>query len=442
MMEMARTRTRPTRQDTIDQLIDGARRAFVDRGFYGASIEDICASAGLTRGAFYSAFGRKEDLFFVLYDRMISEVGALFIAGLDRAARSDLDPVEALFQSLTEHFPIGRDWYVLNAEFTLFAVRDADAASALAARRHALRLMIADKLDLALARTHHRATVSTELLARAVIALAADGLGQSLIEPDALGASTLLRSFMAPLVRSLSVPDDAWTADREAADDIAETPVADDPKSSERAAPEIEPGRDARRRLLAAAQTAFLRDGYGKARLSDIATMAEISKKTIYAHAPSKSALFAAVVRDAIGQTVVETQLDPDGDLADTLGAYLTRYAQRCFSEVGVAVYGLVVSEAKQFPDLVQAYLDAARNVASAELAVFLKARAARGMRIVGSAESAANMLIEMVVAEPLRLAALGMAPRPDASEIARRIDEAVTVFLNGASDILPAGER
>ena len=205
---MVRARTRPTRQDTINQLIDGARSAFVERGFYGASIDHICASAGLTRGAFYSAFGKKEDLFFALYDRMITDASTLFIAGLDRAARDDLDPIDALFEALAEHFPIGREWYVLNAEFTLFAIRDIDAARSLAERRHALRSVIIEKLGVALARSRRTALISPELFARAVIGLADSGLGQSLIEPDALGSSTLLRTFMAPLVRSLSAVGD------------------------------------------------------------------------------------------------------------------------------------------------------------------------------------------------------------------------------------------
>jgi AcrR family transcriptional regulator len=205
---MARVRTRPTRQDTINQLIDGARRAFVERGFYGASIDHICASAGLTRGAFYSAFGKKEELFFALYDRMITDVSSLFIAGLDRAARDDLDPIDALFTALAEHFPIGREWYVLNAEFTLFAIRDVEAARSLAVRRHALRAMIVEKLSVALTRSRRRAIIPPELFARAVIGLADSGLGQSLIEPEALDSTTLLQTFMAPLVHSLSVSND------------------------------------------------------------------------------------------------------------------------------------------------------------------------------------------------------------------------------------------
>jgi AcrR family transcriptional regulator len=434
---MARARTRPTRQDTVDQLIDGARRAFVERGFYGASIDNICASAGLTRGAFYSAFGKKEDLFFALYDRMISNVGELFIAGLDRAAQDHLDPVEALFQSLAEHFPIDRDWFVLNSEFTLFAIRDAEAAKALAARRHALRLVIADKLDVALARSGRTAAVPSELFARAVIALAADGLGQSLIEPGALGPTALVQAFMAPLVRSLATPDASEDVEATLAEGSSSARTYPRAGDVEGAASESNVDSDGRRRLLAAARAAFLRDGYGKTRLSDIAATAEISKKTIYTHAPSKSALFAAVVREAIGRAVEGDRLDLDDgrDLADALEAYLTDYARRCFSETGVAVYGLVVSEAKQFPELVQAYLDAARNVAIAELAAFLQSRAGAGMRIVGSAESGASMLIEMAVAEPLRLAALGLAPRPRPDEIERRVEEAVAVFLNGVAD-------
>jgi AcrR family transcriptional regulator len=434
---MVRVRTRPTRQDTINQLIDGARRAFVERGFYGASIDVICASAGLTRGAFYSAFGKKEDLFFALYDRMISDVSAVFIEGLDRAARDELDPVDALFEALAGHFPIDRDWYVLNAEFTLFAIRDADAGRALAERRRALRMVIVDKLELALARSRRKTTISSELFARAVIGLAVDGLGQSLIEPEALGPTTLLQTFMAPLVQSLSVPNGGEKHGAEAQSMRAYEPAALATIGREQAATGLEPDADVRRRLLAAAQAAFLRDGYGKTRLSDIAAAAEISKKTIYAHVASKSDLFAAVVHEAIGQAVGDDRLDPDGsrDFADTLGGYLNHYARSWFSDVGIAVYGLVVSEAKQFPDLIQAYLDAARNGASAQLAALLKAKAEQGMKIVGSPESAANMLIEMVVAEPLRLAALGIAPPPRQIEIARRVEEAVTVFLNGSGE-------
>jgi AcrR family transcriptional regulator len=51
------------RAQTRAALLDAAARVFVDRGFAGASVEAIAAEAGYTRGAFYSNFATKEELF-------------------------------------------------------------------------------------------------------------------------------------------------------------------------------------------------------------------------------------------------------------------------------------------------------------------------------------------------------------------------------------------
>jgi AcrR family transcriptional regulator len=56
--------TRAQRQaETRSALIDAAARVFAERGFGGASVEAIADEAGYTRGAFYSNFESKEELF-------------------------------------------------------------------------------------------------------------------------------------------------------------------------------------------------------------------------------------------------------------------------------------------------------------------------------------------------------------------------------------------
>lgn len=56
--------TRAERQArTRAALIDAAARVFVERGFAATSVEAIVAEAGFTRGAFYSNFSTKEELF-------------------------------------------------------------------------------------------------------------------------------------------------------------------------------------------------------------------------------------------------------------------------------------------------------------------------------------------------------------------------------------------
>ena len=45
------------------RILDSARREFLARGFEGASLQSICADAGVTTGALYKRYKGKADLF-------------------------------------------------------------------------------------------------------------------------------------------------------------------------------------------------------------------------------------------------------------------------------------------------------------------------------------------------------------------------------------------
>ena len=67
-------KTREERQaETRQALLDAAAAVVVDRGLAGASVEAICAKAGFTRGAFYSNFESKEQLFVELLQQRVYE---------------------------------------------------------------------------------------------------------------------------------------------------------------------------------------------------------------------------------------------------------------------------------------------------------------------------------------------------------------------------------
>ncbi|VWB91088.1 TetR family transcriptional regulator [Burkholderia lata] len=53
------------------------------KGYVAASVEDIAAAAGFTRGAFYSNFSSKSDLLLELLERDHAEVQADFQAIFD-----------------------------------------------------------------------------------------------------------------------------------------------------------------------------------------------------------------------------------------------------------------------------------------------------------------------------------------------------------------------
>jgi AcrR family transcriptional regulator len=70
-----RARKRLTRKEkqaeTRKRLLDAAERVFLRRGLQGSSVEEIAAEAGFTRGAFYSNFESKDELFVeLLQDRV------------------------------------------------------------------------------------------------------------------------------------------------------------------------------------------------------------------------------------------------------------------------------------------------------------------------------------------------------------------------------------
>ena len=66
--------TRKQRQaQTRARLLEAAQRVFLRRGLQGSSVEEIAAEAGFTRGAFYSNFESKNQLFIeLLHERVYS----------------------------------------------------------------------------------------------------------------------------------------------------------------------------------------------------------------------------------------------------------------------------------------------------------------------------------------------------------------------------------
>ncbi|BCP36313.1 hypothetical protein MINTMi198_16830 [Mycobacterium intracellulare M.i.198] len=56
-------RTRPTRGEVRDRILDAASKVFAAEGFAGATIDAIGQAAGFTKGAVYSNFESKDELF-------------------------------------------------------------------------------------------------------------------------------------------------------------------------------------------------------------------------------------------------------------------------------------------------------------------------------------------------------------------------------------------
>jgi len=110
-----------TSAERREQLLEIARALFAERGFEGASIEEIATRAGVSKPIVYEHFGGKEGLYAVVVDREMSSLldaitGALTSSGhprelLEQAAFALLDYVESSsdgFRILVRDSPVAQ----------------------------------------------------------------------------------------------------------------------------------------------------------------------------------------------------------------------------------------------------------------------------------------------------------------------------------------------
>src|ERR1700756_4882956 len=99
------SRKRLTREDsrelTTARLLEAAQKLIAKKGLDAASVENITAAAGYSRGAFYSNFSSKDDLFIELL-RCEHEQAMLEFNQL-RESELPLDEVEKRTRELYSH---------------------------------------------------------------------------------------------------------------------------------------------------------------------------------------------------------------------------------------------------------------------------------------------------------------------------------------------------
>lgn len=132
------------RAETRARLIAAAFEVFAEKGFGHVRIEDVCAAAGYTRGAFYSQFETLEELFFLLYDEWANRT-----ADQVRKAMEGIDPtsdLEATVDRIVSTLLLEREWLLIKMDFLLYAARTPGLAQRWEVHRAQLRAAIEERL--------------------------------------------------------------------------------------------------------------------------------------------------------------------------------------------------------------------------------------------------------------------------------------------------------
>jgi len=82
-----------------NQIIQAANKMFVQRGFRQTTIKDICDSSGLGPGTLYNYIYKKEDILYLVYDKLTT---MLTKAGRNLIGYNDNEPLDQLIYCLEE----------------------------------------------------------------------------------------------------------------------------------------------------------------------------------------------------------------------------------------------------------------------------------------------------------------------------------------------------
>ena len=152
---------------TRGRILDAARRLFLRDGFHATSLEQISAEAGFTKGAVFSNFASKADLFLALLDLRIAER----TEELDRALAAPEPTLESEVRRAaraymeTAHRPA--DWSLLVTEFWAHASRDPGLRRELAIRHQRVLGALAERMESTAARLKLRFVLPARQLAKA-----------------------------------------------------------------------------------------------------------------------------------------------------------------------------------------------------------------------------------------------------------------------------------
>jgi AcrR family transcriptional regulator len=195
------------RQQTRDVLVDAAAQVFAERGFEGASLEEIAERAGYSRGAIYKNFGGKDELFLAVNQRHNERAVARFAELIEELDSGGWNPasVPELAAEWRRMFFRDAELYILGTEFNLYVLRHPEVRPKLVEYMARNVAMIADFMEQMAAGAGVELPYPSELLARMLLS-ASDGFQQTMrLDPE---GPDLVEPFLDLFIRAVSASDD------------------------------------------------------------------------------------------------------------------------------------------------------------------------------------------------------------------------------------------
>ncbi len=169
-------------EETRTHILEAALRRFANHGYSAASVDEICAEAGVSKGAFYHHFPSKQALFLELLNEWLDTIDAKF-----QAARKNSVPetLLAFTEMLPGIFAAADGRLPMFLEFWLQASRDETVWQATIAPYQRYQQYFTALVEQGQAEGSFRAEIDASAAAKAIVGLAVGLLLQGLLTAEA-----------------------------------------------------------------------------------------------------------------------------------------------------------------------------------------------------------------------------------------------------------------
>lgn len=193
------------RENTRARLLEAALDVFAEQGVKRVTVDELVNAAGYTRGAFYSNFSSLDEVFFALFEDQATRMLATVRGVIESVPEGEFS-FESLRLVLESLHPFGRQWYLIQTEFVLLALRNEEARAVFAEHSHRFHAELVDVIGDIIARLGRSPTIPLEQMTETAVALYMHSLAQEHLGAGTLGPDELLDIVLPQVIMGLSQP--------------------------------------------------------------------------------------------------------------------------------------------------------------------------------------------------------------------------------------------
>jgi len=184
--------------------------------------------------------------------------------------------------------------------------------------------------------------------------------------------------------------------------------------------------------VIDGARAIFLRDGFERASVDDIARRSGVSKATLFSYSPDKQLLFMEIAKAECRRPADEAEalIHDSAPVAEVLRLAAERFVGFMISDFGARMFRVAVAESENFPAMAQAFYQSGPLMIRESLSNYLRNAVDRRELAIDDIDLAADQFIQLCKADTQGRMIFGGRGCCGPADLRRTVHGAVAMFM------------